>query len=84
MHPDKDFCVPDIDICIQPGNTVKLGRFSDVSWIVGYGWYSWGGNRPFCGWYLTHKDTGEIKPLQKTDTYDIYLIEVGSGKEEIV
>lgn len=72
---DSCFCLPGVDICIQPGCKVKLGRFDDQSWVVGYGWYSWGGNRPFCGWYLINCQSGGIKPLQKTDTDDIYLIE---------
>lgn len=62
-------------VCICPGDEVKLGRFETATWKVAYGWYSWGGNRPVCGWYLINLScTPEIKPLQKPDLDDIYLI----------
>lgn len=59
---------------VCPGDIVRLGRFSEDEWLVQYGWYSFGGNRPVCGWYLT-KDAGlVVKPLQLPDLDDIYLI----------
>ena len=67
--------VPDCQFNLTDGNIVKLGRFDDRRWRLGYGWYTWGGNRPFCGWYLTDVDTLEVKPLQKPDLDDIYIIE---------
>ncbi len=67
--------VPNCGCCIKHGTKIKLGRFQADYWIVGYGWYSWGGNRPFCGWYLTNEQTGEVKPLQLPDLDDIYIIE---------
>lgn len=67
--------VPDCDCCIKPNNIVKLGRFDRKCWKVGYGWYTWGGNRPVCGWYLVDAESKEIKPLQLTDLDDIYVIE---------
>lgn len=42
---------------------------------MSYGWYTWGGNRPVCGWYLTNIESSDIKPLQLTDLDDIYVIE---------
>lgn len=67
--------LPESDIHIYPGNLVKLGRFETETWEVQFGWYSYGGNRPVCGWYLT-KDGGlTIKPLQLPDLDDIYMIE---------
>jgi hypothetical protein len=63
---------------LEPGCKVKLGRFEIDRWIVKHGWYTWGGNRPFCGWYLESCDSLEnktVKPLQLTDLDDIYIIE---------
>lgn len=69
--------IPEHNICLHPGDTVKLCRFSQTFWVVGYGWYSFGGNRPVCGWYLTDKNNPDtVKPLQLPDTDDIYLVEV--------
>lgn len=67
--------VPEYDITLTPGNTVRIGRFQRETWVVSYGWYSWGGNRPVCGWYLMGTLTKEIKPLYYTDIEDIYIIE---------
>lgn len=66
--------IPNSTEVIQPGNIVKLGRFASDSWTVRYGWYSFGGNRPVCGWYLEKADNITIKPLQLPDLDDIYLI----------
>lgn len=60
---------------ITAGDIIILERFSTVRWIVGYGWYSFDGNRKINGWYLTNFDSGVIKPLQETDLYDIYFVE---------
>jgi len=70
------FCLqfPESNNYVVPGDVVKLGRFADEEWVVKYGWYSFGGNRPVCGWYLV-KDCGlAIKPLQLPDLDDIYII----------
>lgn len=68
--------VPGCNTCIRPGDRVKLGRFSTTTWLVSHGWFTWGGNRPFCGWHLTNLDNvNEVKPLQLTDLDDILLIE---------
>jgi len=67
---------PNTDICLFPDYKVKLGRFSQDRWIVKYGWYSWGGNREVCGWYLIDEnDMAIVKPLQSADLIDIYIIE---------
>lgn len=67
--------IPNTDQCLYPGQKVKLGRFQSDVWLVNYGWFSFGGNRPFCGWFLT-KDNGlTVKPLQLPDLDDIYMIE---------
>ena len=67
--------IPETNLCLRPGYKVKLGRFQSEIWVVNYGWFSFGGNRPFCGWYLT-KDNGlTVKPLQLPDLDDIYMIE---------
>lgn len=60
---------------IVPGNIIRLGRFQYDNWKVNYGWYTSGGNREICGWYLTSNSyPGINKPLQKTDLYDIYFV----------
>lgn len=74
--------IPDEDLYLIPGDKVKLNRFSDKFWTVGYGWFSFGGNRPFCGWYLTSEDN-EVKPLQLNDLDDIYMIGVNAGGDSI-
>ena len=66
--------IPNSHEVIRPGYTVKLGRFSNDEWLVCFGWYEFGGNRPVCGWYLV-KDGGlTTKPLQLPDLDDIYLV----------
>ena len=70
-----ELIIPEFDITLTVNDTVKLGRFDSTSWVVNYGWYAWGGNRPVCGWYLTNTISREIKPLQYTDLEDIYIIE---------
>lgn len=77
MKNDLFIDMPDCNSVIRPGNIVKLGRFSTDTWTVNYGWYSFAGNRPVCGWYLT-KDGGlTVKPLQLPDLDDIYFITHG-------
>lgn len=69
--------IPGCDSELVPGCKVKLGRFETKLWVVNHGWYTWGGNRPFCGWYLTNvENPEEVKPLQLPDLDDIYLIEM--------
>lgn len=68
--------IPEFKITLRPGCKVKLGRFESAVWVVAYGWYAWGGNRPVCGWYLINIENPEdVKPLQKPDLDDIYLVE---------
>lgn len=68
--------IPEFNITLTPGCRVKLGRFAVEIWEVQFGWYTWGGNRPVCGWYLRNAMMPyDIKPLQKTDLDDIYLVE---------
>lgn len=75
--------IPNTNIYLQPGQVVKLGRFDDDRWVVEYGWFSFGGNRPFCGWYLESVDDDRIKPLQLPDLDDIYVIESGYVHEDV-
>ena len=66
---------PDQHMSILAGSIVRLGRFSSIEWMVAYGWYTWGGNRPVCGWYLMQCDApSNLKPLQAIDLDDIYII----------
>ena len=68
--------IPNGDFYITVGNKIKLGRFDSDYWEVCFGWYSFGGNRPVCGWYLVKlPDKDIVKPIQLPDLSDIYLIE---------
>ena len=76
MHEMK-LEIPEFHITLFNGSRVKLGRFDSTLWLVSFGWYSWGGNREVCGWYLTNcADPRDVKPLQRTDLDDIYLVEI--------
>jgi len=74
MDNNISLSIPNSTCCLRPGQVVRLGRFSTDSWTVGYGWYSFAGNRPVCGWYLTHSNGIDVKPLQLPDLDDIYFI----------
>lgn len=67
---------PDSDVILHPMNKIKLGRFSYDIWTVMYGWYSWGGNRRTCGWYVVNDRDKSIRPLYDIDLIDIYLLEI--------
>lgn len=69
--------VPNANMSISPGTRVQLGRFNAQVWIVRFGWYSFGGNRSVCGWYLQAEASEEIKPIFKIDLDDIYIITMG-------
>ena len=69
--------VPNANLAISPGNRIQIGRFSTKVWIVRFGWYSFGGNRSVCGWYLQSESSDEIKPIFKIDLDDIYIITTG-------
>jgi len=76
MQENISLHIPNSKRILHPGDKVKLGRFSDEFWIVGYGWYSYAGNRSTCGWYLTSlRNNAKLKPLQLPDLDDIYLLE---------
>lgn len=68
--------LPDHHTFIFPDNIIVLGRFSSTKWRVGYGWFSYEGNRKIYGWYLTQLSNPKIiKPIQETDLYDVYVVE---------
>lgn len=68
--------IPEQNLILHPGDRVRLERFSLDVWVVSFGWYSWGGNRPVCGWYLVNPvDPSIVKPLQLSDLTDIYVVE---------
>lgn len=67
--------LPNSDICICPGDKIKLGRFESTVWIVNYGWFNFDCNRDICGWYLTDISKGTIKPIFKTDLDDCYYVQ---------
>ncbi len=69
--------LPDKSTCIYPNNIILLERFSTIKWKVGFGWFSYEGNRKIYGWYLTNVDDPKmIKPIQDTDLYDVYVVQV--------
>lgn len=65
--------VPSLGTYLCPGQRIRLSRFDTQTWCVRFGWFSFGGNRPMCGWNLTN-ELGEVKPLLLTDLDDIYMI----------
>ncbi len=69
--------VPNCNTYIKPNDKVKLHRFDAQIWIVKFGWYSFGGNRAVCGWYLQKEFEAEVKPIFQIDLDDIYVISVG-------
>ena len=72
---DVELTIPNLKLTLRDGDIIKLGRFDTESWIVHFGWFSFGGNRPMCGWYLASAINDErIKPLSLTDIDDIYLV----------
>lgn len=76
MESNKELIIPGTNQVIRPGYKIKLGRFDNTVWTVGFGWYSTGGNRPCCGWYLTSEYDRITKPLQITDLDDVYLVDM--------
>lgn len=75
MYEPMSLTLPDSDMELRAGYQVRLGRFERTVWAVSFGWYSWGGNRPVCGWYLTDvDDPSKLKPLQLTDLDDIIFV----------
>ena len=69
--------VPNAQTTISPGYKIQIGRFNAQVWIVRFGWYSFGGNRSVCGWYLESEGSNNIKPIFKIDLDDIYIITTG-------
>lgn len=64
---------PNSDRVLYPGDIINLSRFDMTSWKVNYGWYEYGGNRPFCGWYLTNlNNLSEIELFLLNDFDDVY------------
>ena len=76
MESNRELRIPGTNQVIRPGYKIKLGRFENTVWIVGFGWYSNGGNRPCCGWYLTSEYDRVTKPLHMTDLDDVYLVDM--------
>lgn len=66
--------IPNSTEALFEGDIVRLGRFSNEDWLVRFGWYSFGGNRPVCGWFLESIKGHEVKPVQLPDLDDIYVI----------
>ena len=77
MANNLTLSVPNANTFIAPGYKVQLGRFNAQVWIVRFGWYSFGGNRSVCGWYLESESSDEIKPIFRIDLDDIYIITTG-------
>ena len=77
MAKQMTLFVPNANTTISPGYKIQIGRFDAQVWIVRFGWYSFGGNRSVCGWYLQSESSDEIKPIFKIDLDDIYIITTG-------
>lgn len=69
--------VPNTELVLHDGDIIRIGRFSNEEWIVQYGWYSWGGNRPVCGWSMRSNLTDVVKPIQDIDLIDVYCVTQG-------
>lgn len=66
--------IPYSDEVLKPGDRVRLGLFEEKEWKVKFGWYSFGGNRPVCGWFLESDNGLSVKPIQLPDLSDIYVV----------
>ena len=66
--------IPNTTEYLYQGDIVRLGRFQSKEWTVKFGWYSFGGNRPVCGWYMESDEGLTVKPIQLPDLDDIYVI----------
>ena len=66
--------IPNSRDYIYQDDIVRLGRFDTKEWVVKFGWYSFGGNRPVCGWYFESDNGATVKPIQLPDLDDIYVI----------
>ena len=77
MATQMTLFVPNANTTISPGYKIQIGRFDAQVWIVRFCWYSFGGNRSVCGWYLESESSQDIKPIFKIDLDDIYIISVG-------
>lgn len=82
MEGGKELRIPGTNQVLRPGYKIKLGRFQNDVWLVGFGWYSSGGNRPCCGWYLTSEYTRITKPLHITDLDDVYLVDICATEQD--
>ena len=69
--------LPNSNISLTPGVRVRLHRFDAQIWIVKFGWYSFGGNRAVCGWYLQREYEDVVKPIFQIDLDDIYVVSAG-------
>lgn len=76
MESNRELIIPGTNQVLRPGYRIKLGRFENSVWLVGFGWYSNCGNRPCCGWYLTSEYDKITKPLQLSDLDDVYLVDM--------
>lgn len=71
--------IPNTNIELHEGDVIRIGRFSMIEWVVQYGWYKWGGNRPVYGWSLRNKATDDVKPMQDIDLIDVYFVSYANG-----
>lgn len=74
MIEQLELPIPCSDQVLKPGDLVRLGLFEEKEWRVKFGWYSFGGNRPVCGWFLESNNKLDVKPIQLPDLYDIHVI----------
>lgn len=64
------------DVQVADGTLVKLKRFSEILWVVKFGWYQYN-NRQYRGWYFLAVPSQNILPVNEIDLRDISIV---SGK----
>jgi hypothetical protein len=74
--------IPQYNMSLSAGDLVRLSKFSDITWMVGYGWYSANPSVSTCGWYLMRCDKpGTFKSLDLNDLQDIVMVECNHGQQ---
>lgn len=66
--------IPNSDNILYQGSLVKLKRFSEIVWILRYGWYKWD-NRLNVGWNFLSVTDQTILPVLVSDLVDIVIVD---------
>ena len=65
--------IPNSDNVLYQGSLVKLKRFSEIVWILRYGWYKWD-NQLNVGWNFLSTTDQTILPVLVSDLEDIIVV----------